>query len=100
MVTLRSLLCCVGAIDGKLRVWSITEARVLAVVQLHQDMVTALAFSCDGSRVVAGTMRGRCRFYDHTETRLEYVASVSVYFLLSWLGSPGSGKIRDVLRHL
>jgi WD40 repeat protein len=67
-----------GSIDGKIRVWSIVDASVIATVQLHQDMVTAVSFSLNGSRIMAGTMRGRVRFYDLAEGKLEYVAQVRV----------------------
>lgn len=65
-----------GSIDGKIRVWSIVDSSVIATVQLHQDMVTAVSFSLNGSRVMAGTMRGRVRFYDLADGKLEYVAQV------------------------
>jgi hypothetical protein len=66
-----------GSIDGKIRVWSVMDAAVVATVQLHQDMVTAVSFSLSGGRVMAGTMRGRVRFYDLTPGgKLEYVAQV------------------------
>lgn len=65
-----------GSIDGKIRVWSITDNAVLATAQLHQDMVTAAGFSLDGSRVLAGTMRGRVRFYELADKKLEYVTQV------------------------
>lgn len=69
-----------GSIDGKLRVWSVLDGSVLAASHLHQDMVTAVAFSPGGSRVVAGTMRGRLRFYELLQggRKLEYVAQVRV----------------------
>jgi hypothetical protein len=61
----------------QVRVWEISESRVVAVASLHQDMVTAAAFSPDGSRVLAGTMRGKCKFYDYTDgSTLDYVAQV------------------------
>jgi hypothetical protein len=41
-------------------------------------MVTALASSADGATLVAGTMRGRCRYYTLVDKRLEYVRAVSV----------------------
>jgi hypothetical protein len=57
-------------------VWSILDSSVIATVQLHQDMVTAVSFSLSGGRVMAGTMRGRVRFYDLADGKLEYVAQV------------------------
>lgn len=39
-------------------------------------MVTALASSADGATLVAGTMRGRCRYYTLVDKRLEYVRAV------------------------
>ena len=68
--------CFTGSLDGKIRVWSIPDSSVIATAQLHQDMVTAVAFSLNGSRVMAGTMRGRVRFYDLADGKLEYVAQV------------------------
>jgi hypothetical protein len=59
--------------------WSVAEQQqgaVLATAQLHQDMVTAVGFSLNGSRVLAGTMRGRVRFYELADKKLEYVAQV------------------------
>ncbi|KAF8061942.1 SPAC3H5.08c [Scenedesmus sp. PABB004] len=67
-----------GSIDGKIRVWSIPQNAVLATASLHQDMVTAVAFSLSGTRVLAGTMRGRVRFYELAARKLEYVAQVDV----------------------
>jgi WD40 repeat protein len=72
-------IICAGSIDGKIRVWSIAEKQqgvVLATAQLHQDMVTAVGFSLNGGRVLAGTMRGRVRFYELADRKLEYVAQV------------------------
>jgi len=70
------LVLCAGSLDGKIRVWNVLDASVIATVQLHQDMVTAVSFSLSGSRVMAGTMRGRVRFYDLADGKLEYVAQV------------------------
>jgi WD40 repeat protein len=67
-----------GSLDGKIRVWSILDGTVVATVALHQDMVTAVSFSLSGGRVMAGTMRGRVRFYELADGKLEYVAQVGV----------------------
>ncbi|KDD73532.1 hypothetical protein H632_c2081p0, partial [Helicosporidium sp. ATCC 50920] len=66
-----------GSIDGKLRAWNIPDQRVASWHDVH-DMVTAAAYSPDGRRVVAGTMRGRCRFYAVRGASLEYDAQIDV----------------------
>lgn len=76
-----------GSLDGKIRVWSILDSSVIATVQLHQDMVTAVSFSLNGSRVMAGTMRGRVRFYDLADGKLEYVAQVGGWGGRSWFSA-------------
>ncbi|WIA38459.1 hypothetical protein OEZ86_001782 [Tetradesmus obliquus] len=95
-----------GSIDGKIRVWSIAEQQqggVLATAQLHQDMVTAVGFSLSGGRVLAGTMRGRVRFYELAERKLEYVAQVRLklhgYSVISCMGCGGVrlGVLDDAL---
>jgi hypothetical protein len=69
----------------------VLDGSVLAATQVHQDMVTAAAFSPGGSRVVAGTMRGKLRFYEIAAggRKLEYVAQV-------WPGGWGelAGRVR------
>ena len=69
-----------GSIDGKLRVWGVLDGAVLSAAQVHQDMVTAAAFSPSGARVVAGTMRGRLRYYELLKggRALEYVGQLDV----------------------
>eukprot|EP00775_Hariotina_reticulata_P008700 gene8700-8881_t len=67
-----------GCIDGKIRVWSITDSSVLAHIQVHQDMVSAVSWSLTGSRVMVGTTRGRVRFYELVGRKLEHVALVDV----------------------
>jgi hypothetical protein len=51
-------------------------------------MVTALASSADGATLVAGTMRGRCRYYTLVDKRLEYVRAVR-----EGVGGGGFGKV-------
>lgn len=69
-----------GSIDGKVRLWNIPEQRVVDWAELH-DMVTAVTFNKDGRKVIAGTMKGQCRFF-HCEgappTKLESKAQVDV----------------------
>ncbi len=75
---IKLIIICLPLHLAQVRVWEISESRVVAVASLHgQDMVTAAAFSPDGSRVLVGTMRGKCKFYDYTDgSTLDYVAQV------------------------
>ncbi|KAK9818208.1 hypothetical protein WJX72_008854 [[Myrmecia] bisecta] len=67
-----------GSIDGKVRVWNIPEQRVTDWADVH-EMVTATNFSADGKRVIVGTMKGKCRFYQCEGTfKLEYEAQIDV----------------------
>jgi WD40 repeat protein len=67
-----------GSIDGKVRLWNVPETRVVSWQDIH-DMVTAVAFSKDGSRAVVGSMRGKCWFYSLTNSNaLEYEAQLDV----------------------
>lgn len=51
-----------GCADGRLRVWSAGEGKVLASAAVMHDMITSVAWSPDGHRVVAGTLHGKCRW--------------------------------------
>eukprot|EP00890_Picochlorum_soloecismus_P000740 jgi/Picsp_1/1667/NSC_05141-R1_wd repeat-containing protein 44-like len=67
-----------GSIDGKVRLWNVPETRVVSWQDIH-DMVTAVAFSKDGTRAVVGSMRGKCWFYSLTNSNaLEYEAQLDV----------------------
>jgi len=48
---------------GRVRLWRIPDGCVAAAADVR-EMVTACSFSPDGSRVVAGTMRGRVRLFN------------------------------------
>ena len=48
-------------------------------------MVTAVSFVNEGQQVVAGTMRGKCRFYKCTGAKLEYIAQVGIMYCLSFV---------------
>jgi WD40 repeat protein len=51
-----------GCADGRVRVWSAAEGAVVASASIQGDMVTALAWSQDGTTLIAGTLHGRCRY--------------------------------------
>eukprot|EP00210_Caulerpa_lentillifera_P007290 g6969.t1 len=69
-----------GSGDGVLRLWNITEYKVVASasVKSEEDIFTALCFSKDGQTIVAGCITGRCRIYELNENRLEKRAEVDV----------------------
>lgn len=52
-----------GSLDTKLRLWSIPDKSVAFWCQLP-DMITAVSFTPDGKTCIAGTLNGRCLFYD------------------------------------
>ncbi|CAA7396861.1 unnamed protein product [Spirodela intermedia] len=51
-----------GSIDGKVRIWGISEARVVDWVDIG-DIITAVCYRPDGEGFVAGSVTGNCRFY-------------------------------------
>ena len=60
----------------QVRCWNIPDQKVVDWADVH-EMVTAAAFSSEGSRAVVGTMRGKCRFYQvDTNFRLDYQAQI------------------------
>ena len=60
----------------QVRCWNIPDQKVVDWADVH-EMVTAAAFSSEGSRAVVGTMRGKCRFYQvDTDFRLDYQAQI------------------------
>ena len=78
-----------GSLDGKLRLWSIPDHRVVDWVDIG-EMVTAAAFNSDGSTCVAGSYKGKCHFYKMDGVRFEYLTHLEVRH--SRGGSKNSGK--------
>lgn len=50
-----------GCADGRVRVWDVQEGAVLASAAVIHDMITALAWSLDGTQLAVGTLYGKCR---------------------------------------
>ncbi|EFJ53205.1 hypothetical protein VOLCADRAFT_86245 [Volvox carteri f. nagariensis] len=67
-----------GCADGKIRVWSVPDAAVVAYATVPQDLITRVVFSADGSRVVAGTLRGKARHYEFSSGGLDYLTQLDV----------------------
>jgi WD40 repeat protein len=53
-----------GSLDGRIRIWSITQKKVVHWNETYRVPVTCIAFTKDGSTVVVGTSTGLCIFYD------------------------------------
>ena len=66
-----------GSLDGLVRLWYIPGHRVADYVKVN-EMVTAATFSPDARKTVAGSYKGRCRFYTMEGDRFEYMTSVDV----------------------
>ncbi|RAL39891.1 hypothetical protein DM860_013092 [Cuscuta australis] len=59
-----------GCIDGKVRVWQVTEKRVADWADVH-DIVTAICYQPNGKGFISGSISGVCRFYE-TGVRFPY----------------------------
>lgn len=53
-----------ASIDGRIRVWSIPLKKILYWNEIYRVPITSIAFTRDGSTVIAGTSTGLCIFYD------------------------------------
>ena len=73
VLSCKNAMCCYCL---QVRCWNIPDQKVVDWADVH-EMVTAAAFSSEGSRAVVGTMRGKCRFYQvDTGFRLDYQAQI------------------------
>ncbi|KAF8693359.1 hypothetical protein HU200_038748 [Digitaria exilis] len=54
-----------GSIDGKVRVWDVSEKRVIDWADI-KHIITAVSYQPDAKGLIVGTVAGRCRFYDQT----------------------------------
>ncbi|XP_050738932.1 WD repeat-containing protein 44-like isoform X5 [Eriocheir sinensis] len=67
-----------GALDGKLRLWSIPDKRVVLwnEVEGQPNLITAANFCQNGKYTVVGTYDGRCIFYETDQ--LKYYTQIYV----------------------
>ncbi|KAK9110438.1 hypothetical protein Sjap_018498 [Stephania japonica] len=66
-----------GSIDGKVRIWSVAESRVVDWADVR-DIVTAICYQPDGKGFVVGSISGDCRFYDVSDNQLLLDVQISV----------------------
>ncbi|EOA38913.1 hypothetical protein CARUB_v10011309mg [Capsella rubella] len=52
-----------GSIDGKARIWGLSEERVVAWTDVH-DSISAICYQPNGNGCVVGCITGTCRFYE------------------------------------
>ncbi|KAL6899809.1 hypothetical protein ACP4OV_006467 [Aristida adscensionis] len=59
-----------GSVDGNVRVWDVSEKRVVDWVDTG-DVITAVTYKSDGKGIIVGTVSGTCRFYDQSGPNME-----------------------------
>ncbi len=59
-----------SGLDGAVRLWSVADRRLLAVLGSHKGATYTLAFSPDGTRLVSGGLDGLARVWDVAGRRL------------------------------
>ncbi|CAN6278779.1 unnamed protein product [Urochloa humidicola] len=66
-----------GSIDGKVRVWDVSEKRVVDWADTRR-IITAVSYQPDAKGLIVGTVPGRCRFYDQSGENMEVEKEVKV----------------------
>ncbi|CAL1379946.1 unnamed protein product [Linum trigynum] len=66
-----------GSIDGKVRIWGVSEARVIEWADVR-DVISAICYKPDGKGFVVGSIRGRCRFYEVSANDLHLEAEIHI----------------------
>ncbi|KAL6503929.1 hypothetical protein OROGR_025852 [Orobanche gracilis] len=65
----------VGSIDGKVRIWAISESKVVDWTEIT-DIITAVSYRPDGQSGVIGSITGTCRFFDLSDNHLQLGAQM------------------------
>ncbi|RCV06717.1 hypothetical protein SETIT_1G185900v2 [Setaria italica] len=66
-----------GSIDGKVRVWDVSEKRVVDWADTRR-IITAVSYQPDAKGLIVGTVPGRCRFYDQSGENMEVEKELKV----------------------
>ena len=80
-----------GCVDGRTRVWSIPEKKVVSWNESYDIPITAVAFTKDGSTIIVGTVTGLCIFYDFIG--LKYITQIQI---TGTRAKPKDGKITGI----
>eukprot|EP00842_Homolaphlyctis_polyrhiza_P003051 jgi/Hompol1/3747/HPOL_003342-RA len=78
-----------GSLDGRVRLWSISEKKLKYWSEIQQSKVTAVTFNRDGSTVIAGTVHGDCVFYE--TNGLKYNTQIQAVSTTTIMGVRGGG---------
>ncbi|KAF8011934.1 hypothetical protein BT93_I0151 [Corymbia citriodora subsp. variegata] len=66
-----------GSIDGKARIWGISERRVVDWADAR-DVITAICYQPDGKGIVVGSITGTCRFFEMSGSHLQQDAVIRI----------------------
>ncbi|CAK9863101.1 unnamed protein product [Sphagnum jensenii] len=66
-----------GALDDKVRIWSIADHQVVDWTDLG-EMVTAVCYTPDGKRAIVGSYKGTCRYFNTAGNKLQLEAHIDV----------------------
>ncbi|KAH9317242.1 hypothetical protein KI387_019011 [Taxus chinensis] len=67
-----------GSLDGKVRIWSIPDRRVVDWSDIR-EMVTAACYTPDGQGGLVGSIKGSCYFYNTSGNKLQLETQVAVH---------------------
>jgi WD40 repeat protein len=93
-----------GDLDGRVRLFSLPDGRESASFQAHREGVSALSFSSDGSKIVAGSRAGMIHIFDisgdgtavYSKGNTGAVRDIAAsYGMFSSLGWGGITEVRD-----
>ncbi|XP_022751994.1 WD repeat-containing protein 44-like [Durio zibethinus] len=67
-----------GSIDGKARIWGVSEKRVVHWVDVR-DIITAICYRPDGKEFVVGSITGTCHFYEASDNDVNLEAEIRIH---------------------
>jgi len=73
-----------------IRLWDISEGKVIGSLEGHLDSVRSIAFSADGKYIVSGSLDGSIKVWDYEKIRLQYTIRADPQGVISVAVSPDS----------